>query len=172
MSTLTAVQIILPLWWISTFISGFTKMIFLFLSIMCPDLLFSGHMSCVRPGNLSFFLFPQSIGSLSHCVVSLMNLLGVISTKIRPSIMNNYCQACGPHSVFALPLTPALRHATPVPSHGWEGAYMEKWKYAESLALTSSIGFLSSFPILRQAIVNFISSLIHCLVGLSQIEAT
>lgn len=57
----------------------------------------------------------QSIGSLSHCVVSLVNSPGVISAKIRLSIMSNYRQACGPHSVFTLSLTPALRHATPVP---------------------------------------------------------
>lgn len=56
----------------------------------------------------------QSIGSLSHCVVSLVNSPGVISAKIRLSIMSNYRQACGPHSVFTLSLTPALRHATPL----------------------------------------------------------
>lgn len=72
------------------------------------------------PGMKALF---QSISALSHCVVSLVNSPGVISTKIRLSIMSNYCQACGPHSVFALALTPALRHSSSF--YGWEGTYSE-----------------------------------------------
>lgn len=147
----------------------------LFLSIFCHDLHLSG---CIWAAwNESLF---QSISSLSHCVVSLVNSPGVISTKIRLSIMSNYCQACGPHSVFALALTPALRHATPVPSMvektpiQWsESMQREAWL---TLPL---IVFLVHFLFCDKTLVNFVSSLIHwtvysytSLVGLFQIRAT
>lgn len=33
--------------------------------------------------------------------------------------MSNYRQACGPHSVFTLSLTPALRHGHSTSLRGW-----------------------------------------------------
>ena len=87
---------------------------------LCFFLHSTGCMSATRAGN-ERALF-QSIGPLSHCVVSLVNLPGVISAKIRLSIMSNYRQACGPHSVFALLLTPAPHHAT---SPAWSGKYLQ-----------------------------------------------
>lgn len=72
-----------------------------------------GSMSSARLCKIKALI--QSNASSSHCVMSPVDSPGVVSAKIRLSIISNYRQAFGPHSVFALCLAQhrtAPRHST------------------------------------------------------------